>query len=132
MPVTDSDWTEADLARALGDGAETDLTRALAPLCVVALSSDAEARGTEWNASWDDTLTLGRTLRATIRKLLSAPSVDELTAHARTIVRSPEYADALAQVIDESGYARSIDDAKLLVVVVHEAISGMQRHTLLS
>lgn len=70
MPVTDDDWTEADLSRALGDGIETDLTRALAPLCVVALSGDAEARGQEWGGSWGDTLALGLKLRATIQESL--------------------------------------------------------------
>lgn len=65
-----SDWTEADLSRALGDGAETDLSRALAPLCVVALSGDAEARGTGWDCSWDDTLALGLKLRVTIQESL--------------------------------------------------------------
>lgn len=57
---------------------------------------------------------------------------DELRAYARTVVRSPTYADALAQVVVESGYPQSIDEAKRLVVAAHEAISGTQWHSLLS
>lgn len=61
-----------------------------------------------------------------------AVSPDDLRMYARTIVRSLAYADALAQVVIESGYSRSIDEGKRLVVRVHETISGMQWHTLLS
>lgn len=68
--MTDNDWTEVDLSRALGDGAETEVTRALAPLCVVALSGDAERRGHVWSGSWDDTLALGLKLRTTIQESL--------------------------------------------------------------
>lgn len=57
---------------------------------------------------------------------------DELRAYARTIVRSPAYADALATAVIESGYAESIDEAKRLVVRAHETISGMRWHTLSS
>ena len=64
-PVT-SDWTAGDLARALGEGMETDLSRALADLSVLALSARAEARGEVWDASWEDAHALGCRLRAVI------------------------------------------------------------------
>lgn len=61
-----SDWTAADLSRALGEGTETDLSRALADLSVLVLSVRAEVRGEDWDASWDDALLLGCRLRAVI------------------------------------------------------------------
>ena len=61
-----SDWTAADLSRALGEGAETDLSRALADASVLALSARAEASGEVWDASWEDALMLGCRLRAVI------------------------------------------------------------------
>lgn len=61
-----SDWTAADLARALGEGTETEFSRALAELSVLALSARAEARGGAWDGSWHDAIALGRRILAVI------------------------------------------------------------------
>lgn len=64
--------------------------------------------------------------------LSDAASIDELRVYALRIVRTDAYADALAQVVIESDYPQSLDEAKRLIVRVHEAISGMRWHSLVS
>lgn len=59
-------WTATDLANALDRGDERDVSDAIAALAVVAVSVRAEARGVDWDGSWEDALALGLRLRETI------------------------------------------------------------------